>query len=391
MSTLCKDDGLSQDAAQLMTQVVHFSRFLRSAGVPASPPQVLDFVHCLPLIDFTDRASVRDAGRAIFVRDHAQIALYERAFDRFWSPALLDPQAQRSLLEDRRSEGVWAVEGVQAADLLGDLDTHPDRTLAWSAAERLRRRDFGELSAAETAAIHEAMHSLARRLPARRSRRLVPSVQGRRIDLRGTLRRSLRTAGDPLRLARRGRRVKPRPILLLCDVSASMERYARILLQFACALAGAQGRRQGQIEAFAFATRLTRVTGALPVGAGPAQAQAALDAAVAATTDWGGGTRIGACLRSLRTRWPQTVRRGAIVLLISDGCDRGEVALLGRELAGLQRRCHRLIWLNPWLGQEGYQPATRGMQAALPHIDRLLPIHNLQSLEELVAALGRMA
>lgn len=369
-----------------VANIVCFARYLRDAGLPVSPAQTLHFVHSLPLIDAADRAAVRDAGRAIFVHEHGQIALYERAFDRFWSPGLLDPQAKRSLLDDRRAEGVWAVEAVQAADLAEGLEAGNDRALAWSAAERLRRRDFGELGPAEAAAVAEALRLLARRLPVRRSRRLQPASSGQRIDLRGTLRRSLRTGGDPLRLVRRGPQVKPRPLVLLCDVSGSMERYARVLLQFAYALAGAGG----EVEAFVFATQLTRVTRQLQGGGGPKRAQAALDAAVAAAHDWGGGTRTGLCLRTLRTRWPQTLRRGAIVLLISDGCDRGDVALLGEELAALRRRCHRLFWLNPWLGQEGYQPTVRGMQAALPHIDRLLPAHNLQSLEGLVAVLANL-
>ena len=374
--------NLSKSASPVTVKAVRFVRHLRAAGLPVSPAQTLDFVHCLPLIDAADRRAVRDAGRAIFVREHGQIAPYERAFDRFWSPGLLDPNAKRSLVDDRRTAPVWKAGAVAAADLEG-AEVGSDRTHTWSAAERLRKIDFGELSAAEAAAVQEAMRNLARRLPRRRSRRLEPSTQGQRIDLRATLRRSLRTAGDPLHLARRGRRVKPRPLVLLCDVSGSMERYACVLLQFAGAVAGTQA----QVEAFVFATQLTRVTAQLQQQAGPGRTQAALAAAVAAAQDWGGGTRIGPCLRALRTRWPQALGRGAVVLLISDGCDRGDIALLAQELTAVRRRCHRLLWLNPWLGQTGYQPTVRGMQAALPHIDRLLPIHNLASLEQLVTAL----
>jgi uncharacterized protein with von Willebrand factor type A (vWA) domain len=371
----------NEDAAPIAGKVARFAHYLRDAGLPVSPAQTLDFVHCLPLIDAADRRAVRDAGRAIFVRSYDQLALFDRAFDRFWSPGLLDPSAKRGLLDDRRRQPVWEAGAVEAADLGEGPEIGLDRTRAWSAAERLRTVDFGELSAAEAATVQEAMRGLARRLPTRRTRRLEPARRGQRINLRVTLRKSLRTAGDPLRLVRRGRRIKPRPLVLLCDVSGSMEHYARTLLQFAYALTGAQT----QVEAFVFATQLTRVTRQLQMQAGLKKTQAALDAAVAAATDWGSGTRIGPCLRTLRTRWPQALGRGAIVLLISDGCDRGDIALLAQELAAVRRRCHRLLWLNPWLGQDGYQPAVRGMQAALPHIDDLLPVHNLQSLEELVA------
>ena len=384
-------DHLPAPPAPAIAQAVRFARCLRGEGLPITPAQTLDFVHSLPLIDVADRTAVRDAARAVFVCRREELPVFEAAFDRFWSPAFLDPTAKRGLLDDRGRAAVWGADAVEAADLLEPMEAAPDRVLAWSAVERLRRRDFGELDAAELQTVQEAMDRLARRLPLRRSRRLAPAPRGAQLDLRRTLRGSLRTGGDPLRLLRRARRVKPRPLLLLCDVSGSMERYARVLLQFAYALAGAGA----DVEAFVFATQLTRVSEQLRGGRGRTPhrpgAQAALDAAAAAARDWGGGTRIGASLRTLRTRWPQTIRRRAIVLLISDGCDRGDIALLAQELALLRRRCRRLIWLNPWLGQADYQPATRGMQAALPHIDRLLPVHNLQSLEELVACIAGLA
>jgi uncharacterized protein with von Willebrand factor type A (vWA) domain len=368
-------------------QVVHFAGRLRAAGLPISPAQTLDFVHCLPLIDIADRRAVRDAARAIFVRRREDLAAFEDAFDRFWTGALLDPRSKRGMVEAQRRAAVWEAHALQAADLAEAHDVQLDRARTWSADERLLRHDFGELSADQAAALQAALQQLARRLPTRRSRRLEGSRRGRRIDLRTTLRASLHTAGEPLHLARRRRRIRPRPLLLLCDVSGSMERYARVLLQFAYALAGAQPH----VEAFVFATQLTRVSKLLRSGTGKAAAQAALAASAAAAKDFGGGTRIGACLRTLRTRWPQALGRGTVVLLVSDGCDRGDLELLAHELAIVQRRCHQLIWLNPWLDQEGYQPQVRGMQAALPHIDQLLPIHNLASLEQLVAIIAGLS
>jgi uncharacterized protein with von Willebrand factor type A (vWA) domain len=339
---------------------------------------------------------VRNAARAVFVRRREEIPLFETAFELFWGQwgpdAVLDPRAKRGRIEDKRGEPLWALDVVGAEELRDSLEEEPNRAQAFSALERLRQRDFGTLEEHEALAVEEAVRALARRLPLKRSRRLTPMVHGRQFDLRSTLRKSVRTAGDPLRPARRGRKIALRPLVVLCDVSGSMQRYTRILLQFA--YAAAHERRQ--VEAFVFATRLTRVTAQLRSMPGmqsphsPLAAQAALAAAVGAAQDWGGGTRLGECLHTLHERWgAQVLGRGAVVLLISDGCDRGDIELLSREISRLRRRCRRLIWLNPWLGQEGYQPLVRGMQAALPHVDKLLPIHNLQSLEQLVDLLGK--
>jgi uncharacterized protein with von Willebrand factor type A (vWA) domain len=373
-----------------LEEVIRFAGYLRKNGMPIAPTQTLDFVHSLAWIDLADRRSVRDAARAIFVRRQDQIALFEAAFDRFWRTAVLDPRAKRAGIEDQRTAPIWALDAANPADLVEPPEIAPNRTTAYSAAEHLRRRDFGALSAAETASISTAIAKLAMRLPTRRSRRMQSGRRGRQLDLRTTLRRSLRTGGDPVTLINRERRTKPRPLVLLCDVSGSMERYARILLQFAYALAHAHQGDGRKVEAFVFATRLTRVTPYLHQGtAQPAPARRALDAAVRAAQDWGGGTRIGPCLHTFHTQWaPRVLGHGAIVLLISDGCERGDIDLLRSQLARLHRRSHRLIWLNPWVGQPNYQPSVRGMQAALAHIDRLLPVHNLASLEQLVAILA---
>jgi uncharacterized protein with von Willebrand factor type A (vWA) domain len=398
---------MSQPSLPFPRQAVAFASYLRRLGFGVSPAQTLDFVHSLTWIDIADRTSVCDAGRAVFVRHKDQIAAFDAAFDYFWSHAVLDPRAKRSTVEDLRHEPVWSVNAIETTDLAEPLALAANRANAYTSAERLRQRDFGALDSRETAAVTAAIRALAGKLPVRRSRRLRPSRRGRQLDLRTTLRASVRTAGDPVQLARRRREVKPRPILLLCDVSGSMERYARILLQFAYALANAPAGRSRKVEAFVFATALTRVTPYLRPMSGTAQrrtrefslltpsgsrpGEQALAAAVEAARDWGGGTRIGECLRTLHSRWPSSLLGpGAVVLLISDGCDRGDIPLLQSQLARLQRRSHRLIWLNPWLGQAGYQPAVRGMQAALPHVDQFLPIHNLAALDQLVAVLAEL-
>jgi uncharacterized protein with von Willebrand factor type A (vWA) domain len=378
----------------LADQAVRFARYLRTAGLPVAPAQTLDFVQGLTLIDLADRQVVRDAARAVFVHSYEELAVFEAAFDRFWAGGVHATRARRSVIEDLRRAAAWAPAVAEAEDLTAPPPA-PQRAAAYSSSERLRTRDFGALDAEERAAVAAAILAIARRLPMRRSRRLQGARRGHVLDLRATLRAGVRTGGDPLHLARRSRRIKPRPLLLLCDVSGSMERYARILLEFAYALDAANRGSPRHVEAFVFATRLTRVTphlGIRPLSAAPDTAlSAALEAAVAAARDWGGGTRIGACLRTLRTGWgARVLSRRPIVLLISDGCDRGDIALLAAEMAHLQRRSHRLIWLNPWLGQASYTPAVRGMQAALPHVDRFLPIHNLASLEQLVATLATL-
>ena len=256
-----------------------------------SPAQTLDFVHSLAWIDIADRTSVRDAARTVFVRRQDELGRFEWAFDRFWSPAVLDPWAKRSLLDDLRSEPVWTQDSDVASDTGEPDEEAPDRALAYSPAAQLRKRDFGLLTPGEAAAMEDAMFAIARRLPTRRSRRLQPDRRGRQLDLRSTLRASIRTGGDPVTLARRARRIKQRPIVLLCDVSGSMERYARILLQFACALAGPGGSRRA-VEAFVFATELTRVTPYLQSRPRPRLGrfhrwQPGLDAAVAAARDLG--------------------------------------------------------------------------------------------------------
>ena len=201
------------------------------------------------------------------------------------------------------------------------------------------------------------------------------------MDLRRTIRHSLRHGGEPLALARRQRKIKPRPLVVLCDISGSMERYSRVLLQFLYVMAN----RLAHVDVFVFGTRLSRLTRQLRVGT----VNTALDGAVASVNDWGGGTRIGSTLHAFNRDWaPRVLGRGAVVLIVSDGWDRGDVALLAQEMARLQRRAHRIIWLNPLLGDPGYAPLVRGIRAALPFVDAMLPVHNLVSLAQLARTLS---
>jgi uncharacterized protein with von Willebrand factor type A (vWA) domain len=253
----------------------------------------------------------------------------------------------------------------------------------WSDAAVLATKDFSEYTAEEMAVARRALARLVWSPGERRTRRWVRGA-GPRLDLRRALRQSLRTGGDVVSLPRRERRRRQRPIVLLCDVSGSMERYSRVLLQFAHAIS----RRHRRLEAFLFSTGLTRITTDLRVRG--------LDAAVASVSrsvpDWSGGTRIGESLRQLHVRWSRRVlHSSSVVLLISDGWDRGDPLVLRDQVARLQRNCHRLIWLNPLIGTIDYAPLTRGLRAALPFVDDFLPARTLTNLADLAVHLNTLA
>jgi uncharacterized protein with von Willebrand factor type A (vWA) domain len=232
----------------------------------------------------------------------------------------------------------------------------------------------------EVADARRMMAELSWHLGPRRTRRLA-SGEGAWLDLRKTLRRNLKYGGELLEMARRQRKDKPRPLVLICDVSGSMERYTRMLLHFIHTIA----RGPEHVEAFLFATRLTRITRYLNYRG----IDQAVSEVARAVPDWAGGTRVGQALKTFNFKWVRRVSGGgAVVLIISDGWDRGEPELLAREISRLQRSCHRLIWLNPLLGSSTYRPLTRGMQAALPYVDDFLPVHNLNSLEALARHLN---
>jgi uncharacterized protein with von Willebrand factor type A (vWA) domain len=265
----------------------------------------------------------------------------------------------------------------------GDADAVEQGVLrTWSDASALADKDFSEFTSEEVLVARAALNRLTWTPGERRTRRWVRG-RGPRVDLRGALARSLRTGGDIVSLPRRRRRHRPRPLVLICDVSGSMERYSRMLLHFAHAI----GQRHRRVEAFLFSTQLTRIT--------PDLRHRRLDAAVTAVSrsvpDWSGGTRTGAALRELHQRWTRRVLHGGpVVLLISDGWDRGDPLLLRDQVARLQRSCHRLIWLNPLIGTADYAPLTRGLQAALPFVDDFLPARTLTDLAALAVHLNQL-
>lgn len=367
-----------------LSNLLLFGRVLRRAGLEVHHGRMIDAVRALEWIGVSSRSDVRGTLRALLVHRQEDLARFDAAFDLFFRVSSA-PSGGLPLfsLGERPRVVVKAIDGVPAnvefETVAPDIGRRANLSVgAYSPVEVSRTKDFADFTPAELDRARVLLASLPWQLGVRRTRRW-ERASGGAIDLRPVLRRNLMRGGEPLDLPRRRRREAPRPIVLLGDVSGSMERYSRMLLQFVLGLA--QGARH--VESFLFATRLTRVTRRVD-GA----KDGALSRLIGDVQDWGGGTRIGEALRAFNTQWARRVmRNGPVVLIVSDGWDRGDPVLLARELARVRRHCRRLIWLNPLLGAANYEPLTRGMQAALRHVDDFLPAHNLASLEELAAQL----
>ena len=368
-----------------LERLVGFGRLLRRRGLPVGTGRILTFCRAVAALDRIDRTGVYWAGRVAMVARREDLAAYDAAFDEWFPSRSRDVMAMISgqatgrppelevLLDQGFAEDSW--EPAEGAE-----DGEGTVGVLASGAEVLRAKSFEELSETERIAADHVIRALAVHLPTRHSRRYRPSPYGRRFDQRRTLRASLRTQGEPFRRAWRDRRRRVRPLVLILDVSGSMSAYSRALMQFGFAAMRA-GRR---VEVFCFGTRLTRVTRALA----RSEPDDALREVAAAVVDWNGGTRIGASLKELLDRWSQHVAmRGAVVVLCSDGLERGEPALLAAQVARLSRLAHRLIWVNPLKGSPRYEPLARGMAAALPYVDVFLAGHNLESLESLCEVL----
>jgi uncharacterized protein with von Willebrand factor type A (vWA) domain len=372
----------------LLHYLVTFGRVLRQAGIGTHAARTTDLVQALTHVDLGSRDEVYHTCRALLVHRQDQIALFDVAFDAFWRAH------HASAIRNRRQEANTAAAQVSIVDMLEVLESEqtdgdaPDDgstsegVKSWSASGGVANRDFAEFTADEIAEARDALSRLAWTPGERRTRRWVRG-RGARVDLRRAIAESLRTGGDVVRLPRRTRRIRRRPLVLLCDVSGSMERYSRMLLHFAHAVT----RRHQRVETFLFSTRLTRVTRELRIS-GPDEALASVSRTV---TDWSGGTRIGGAVREFHRQWSRRVlHRGPVVLLISDGWDRGDPVELGVEIARLQRSCHRLVWLNPLIGTADYAPLTRGLQAALPFVDDFLPARTLTNLTDLAIHLNAL-
>jgi uncharacterized protein with von Willebrand factor type A (vWA) domain len=374
--------GEAADGEVMLANVVEFGRLLRRAGLEVDPAQTATFLQALTLIGLDDRADVRVAGRVIFVRRWEEQPLYDTAFDLFWRRKGESGPLSGQLPRIRQSEDDGRHSG--RADYPASTSPAPAATVrsqAASSRELIRSVDFAALTAAESRDALAMLAALRPRLPLRNGRRARLERSGDRPAARFMLRGALASGGETLRWKWLRRCPRPRPLVLVCDISGSMERYSRFLLRFAHAL-----RRSGApTEVFVFATRLTRITRQLSLRT----ADAALRRVTERVADWNGGTRIGESLRELNQRWVRrTVRSGAIVLLVSDGWERGDPALLAREMAALKRSCHRLLWLDPLASRPGFEPATLGLRAALPYIDELIPCASVASLEQLAERLA---
>jgi uncharacterized protein with von Willebrand factor type A (vWA) domain len=369
-----------------LRRLVGFGRFLRARGLPVGTGRILEFCRAAAAMGRFDRESLYITGRLTMIARHEDFEAYDQAFDQYfprnasfedsggYSGSRIEIEREIELLvgEALPENQAEAGEGGAEEVTIG---------LVASGTEVLRAKSFEDLSESERHDADAAIRQLAVALPLRSARRYRASPRGRRFDLRRTLRASLRTQGEPFRRAWRDRRTKRRPLVLLLDVSGSMSSYSRALLQF-----GYAAVRAGQrVEVFAFGTRLTRLTRALR----RSEPDVALRQVADSVVDWEGGTRIGSSLKELLDRYgQQSWMRGSVVVLCSDGLERGDPALLAAQMARLGRVAHRLVWVNPLKGSPRYQPLARGMAAALPHVDSFLPGHNLQSLESLCEVLS---
>jgi uncharacterized protein with von Willebrand factor type A (vWA) domain len=353
---------------------------MRAAGARVGVDELLGAHRALAAVDPADRAAAYFALRATLCSRHDDFAAFDAAFAELFAPVARPvPELPEELDAARLALPRVAVPAEEViVPTEGEADVVPS---AWSDAELLREKDFADYTDAERELARRVMRRLAGAGPARPSRRTRPARRrgapphAARPDLRRTIRSSLRTGGDPVDRHWREPSERPRPLVLVCDVSGSMEPYARMLLQYMQACVSARRR----VEAFVFGTSLTRVTAEL-AGRDPDRA---LERAAGAAGDWSGGTRIGDALATLNREHGRRLGRGAIVVLLSDGWDRGDPDELAAEMARLGRCAHSLIWLNPLKAHPGYEPLTRGMQAALPHVDHFLAGNSLASLADL--------
>jgi uncharacterized protein with von Willebrand factor type A (vWA) domain len=356
---------------------------MRAGGVRLGVGDLVTAHRALAAVDPASRADSHLALRAVLCKRHADLEVFEAAFEATFGPPPVEPAREPVELPDAATLVLPRV-GVPLPSGDAGGQPPPDQVpvpAAWSDVEILRERDFAELSDTERATAIALVRRIAVRGPMRRSRRTRPARRrgahppGARADLRRTVRASLRYVGEPVERHWREPLVKPRPVVLVCDVSGSMDPYARMLLQYMQAWVAARRR----VEAFVFGTRLTRVTREL----GGRDPDAAVARAAAAVSDWSGGTRIGDSLADLNREHGRRIGRGSVAIVLSDGWDRGDPDRLAGEMARLARCAHSVIWLNPLKAHEGYEPLTRGMRAALPHVDHFLAGNSIASLEEL--------
>jgi len=376
------------DPSDLVHHLADFSRALRDHGVGINMSDEADGLSALTLIDLGDRAEVRRALRTALKIRPRDLAVFEELFDRLWTART----GSARLLAQKRSVPVAGRSRPQSGAPRPGRDAALESVMpegeepGYSPEAVLRRKPFDELSPADLLAMERLLARLALRLATRRSRRRVPSVRGE-IDLRRSFRRAIAHGGEYLSLARRTRAVEEPRLVVLCDTSGSMDPHARFLLGFMLALRRvAKSERSSEI--FAFNTTLVRLTPFLRTLA-PERLSRVLERLAAEVPDWAGGTRIGECLAEfVDHHLDQRVDARTVVIILSDGLDRGDIAPLADAMRAIHSRARRVLWLNPLAGDQRYEPTARAMAAALPYVDQLLPAHNLESLERLLPLLA---
>jgi uncharacterized protein with von Willebrand factor type A (vWA) domain len=382
---------MSSSSGRIAENIVHFARALRAAGIPVGPGAVMDALTAVEAAGVGTREDFYWTLHAVFVKRHEHTLLFDQAFRIFFRRrgmidkllAAMLPQAPRE--EEKPPPGA---QRIQEALLAGqeEVERKPpelevDARLTVSDREVLQKKDFAQMTAAEILAAKDAIKRLVLSLDEVKTRRLAPHRQGHLIDMRRTLRASMKAGGAVIDLRYLGPRTKLPPIVALLDISGSMSQYTRLFLHFLHAVTDARKR----VHTFLFGTRLTNVTRALKAK-DPDEALAAVGANVA---DWSGGTRIASSLHVFNKLWARRVlTQGAIVLLITDGLERDPDDRLAFEIDRLHRSCRRLIWLNPLLRFSGFEAKAKGIRTMVPHVDELRPIHNLDSMAELVRALS---
>ncbi len=380
---------------RLADNIVHFARALRKAGLPVGPATVIDAIRAVEAAGIGSRDDFYWTLHAVFVNRRDQRELFDQAFHLFWrNPGLLEramaltvpslPPGDPDDVSRRVADAMKALRPDSANDRSAEQEepAESDAAHTWSHREVLQRKDFEKMAAAEVRAARE--HIRRMRLPIMEvpTRRWRPDQAGSRADMRASLRAALRSGGAVIPLRRRRRRRRHPPLVILCDISGSMDRYSRMFLHFMHAITNDRDR----VHTFLFGTRLTNITRYLR----HRDIDMALDKVSGVVEDWAGGTRIGRCLHDFNRDWSRRVLgQGAVVLFISDGLDRDAGEGLGAEMQRLHLSCRRLIWLNPLLRYDAFEPRSIGIRAIMPHVDEFRPVHNLDSLRALIESLGR--
>ncbi len=393
------------DKPRLVHNITHFARALRKAGLPAGPGRVIDAIRAVEAAGFTSKLDFFHTLQACFVSRPEQRPVFAQIFRLYWRdprymehmmammlPAIRGVQEERPARPAEKRAAEALLDGVDREAPVPERDSSDeesvievDASLTVSEQERLRNLDFEQMSTEEIAAARRMLSRLTLPIRPMPSRRGQPSLLGRRVDARRTLRAAMRRGGEMRRIHMQ----KPRPrwpnLVVLCDISGSMSQYSRMVLHFLHAVANERGAGWAQVHAFTFGTRLTNITRHLSTR----DVDAALAAAGRQAQDWEGGTRIGDCLHEFNRDWSRRVMgHGAVVLLITDGLDRGDPEALGREMQRLHLLARRLIWLNPLLRWEGFAPRATGIAAMLPHVDSFRAGHSIATLEDLAEAIS---